>query len=667
MKKIFFIITFLILLGYSGFSQVSEVFRTKYNLAENYMSDGNYQDALPVLLYLDTLTPGNPNISFNIGVCYVNSMAEKKKAIPFLERASQNVSLSYVGYPEDITAPVFAFYYLGRAYMIAYKLDSAIANFDKFKYYLTEKDVALVKDANRQIEMCYNAKKLMANPVNIKIENLGEPVNSPYPDYSPVISADEKTLIFTSRREGTTCGKKDVDGKYFEDIYTAIYDQTSKKWTNLRKIGANINTCGHEASISLSYDGKKLFIYKDDNGDGNIYVSTFKDDEWGVPEKLPAEINSKAWETHACLSADGNTLYFVSNREGGYGGRDIYMCEKLANGKWSKAMNLGPKINTEYDEESPFILPDGVTLYFASKGHESMGGFDIFTSTLSDDGYWSTPENIGYPINTTDDDVFYVPTVDEKHAYYSSAKEGGYGDQDIYKLSIIAPKKIVAHLKGIIFDELSYKPIEAKLEVVDSKTNNIIASFNSDDKTGDYYVSLPTGKTYNLTVSSDKYIPHTETFTIPDTIADPDINKAIIMKKVQITQSQKESKIMFDNKEVLVGERIILNNVLFDFDKYDLRPESTTELDKWVKFLTDNPSIKIEISGHTDNKGGADYNKKLSENRAKAVGDYFADKGIARNRFKCKGYGYDQPIATNLTDEGRQKNRRTEIKITSKY
>jgi len=665
MKKYILAFFIIMLLGANGYSQVSDAFKTKYNLAESYLNEGNYQDALPLFLYLDTLTPDNPNVCFNIGVCYVNSMLEKTKAIKYLERATESISLDYVGVAEDITAPIFSFYYLGRAYMVDYRIDEALAQFEKFKYYLTETDVDLLKDVNRQIEMCYNAKKLMANPVNIKIENLGAPVNSEFPDYSPVLSADEETIIFTSRREGSTCGKKDTDGKYFEDIYTAIYNSEQKKWTNFRKIGANINSCGHEASISISYDGKELFIYKDDNGDGNIYVSYFKNDDWTVPEKLSGEINSKSWETHASLSPDGNTLYFTSDREGGFGGRDIYMSEKLASGKWSKAMNLGSKINTEYDEESPFILPDNVTLYFSSKGHESMGGFDIFTATISDDGYWSSPENIGYPINTTDDDIFYVPTKDEKHAYYSSAKEGGLGDQDIYKLSIIGPKKLVAHLKGIVFDELSYKPVEAKLEVTDKKTGDIVASFTSDAETGDYYVSLPTGKIYELVFSADKYISHIETLNIPDTISDPDINKAIMMQKLQI--ASKDVKIMFDNKEITVGERIVLNNVLFDFDKFTLRPESMTELNKWVKFLTDNPTLKIEISGHTDNKGTSEYNKVLSENRAIAVRDYFVEKGINKDRMKCKGYGFDQPIATNLTDEGRQKNRRTEIKITSKY
>lgn len=675
MKKNIFASLFLFFIVYSGFSQVSELFRNKYTLAENYLIDDNYQDALPIFLYLDTLTPGNPNISFNIGVCYINSMQDKSKAIPYLEKAVENVSLDYVGTPSDITAPIFAFYYLGRAYMIVNKIDSAITYFEKFKYYLTEKDKDQIKDVNRQIEMCYNAKKLMANPVNIKIENLGEPINSPYTDYSPAISADESAIIVTSRRIGTTCEKKDIDGKFFEDIYAANLGEDKKNWgTSFRKIGANINTCRHEASISLFNDGKGLFIYKDDGGDGNIYVSYFKNDEWSVPKKLSSEINSKAWETHACLSPDGNTLYFVSNRKGGYGGRDIYTSEKLANGKWSKAVNMGPKINTEYDEESPFILPDGVTLYFSSKGHESMGGFDIFTSTLSEEGLWSEPENIGYPINTTDDDVFYVPTKDEKHAYYSSVKEGGLGDQDIYRLSIIAPKKLVAHLKGVIFDELSYKPLTAKVELIDAKTNDIIASFTSDNETGYYYVSLPTGKTFNLTVTAEKHIPYKEAINIPDTITNPDINKAIILQKLQITSrtptsdfKTPESKIMFDDKEIIVGERMVLNNVLFDFNKYTLRPESTTELDKWVIFLKDNPTLKIEISGHTDNKGIAGYNYTLSDNRAKSVYDYFVSKGINKDMMKWKGYGFDQPVATNNTDEGCQKNRRTEIKIISRY
>ena len=648
----------------SGFSQIFDEFKTNYNRAINFVAAKNFQSALPIFLSLDSTSSGNSNLDFNVGVCYINSSLDKSKAIPFLERAVENISLDYIGLPDEITAPIFAFYYLGRAYMIDNRIDDAINLFEKFKYYLTDSQVDLLKDVNHQIEMCYNAKKLMSNPVEIKIDNLGEPINSAYPDYSPVLSIDESAIYFTSRREGSNCGKKDTDGKFFEDIYTAVYDKNQNKWIYFRKID-KINTCGHEASISLSADGKQLFIYKDDKGDGNIYISNLVNDNWTTPEKLPSEINTKAWETHACLTTDGNTLYFTSNKEGGYGGRDIYMCEKLESGKWSNSVNLGPAINTEYDEESPFILPDGVTLYFSSKGHECMGGFDIFTSTLSDEGYWSTPENIGYPINTTDDDVFYVPTKDEKHAYYSSAKGNGFGDQDIYKLSIITQKKLVAHLKGLIMDESTYKPVAAKLEVIDAVTNNIIARFTSDNESGAYYVSLPIGKTYNLKVSAEKYITHNETFNISDTISDPEINKVIILQKMQI--ASKDTKIMFDNKEVLVGDRIVLNNVLFDFDKYTLRPESKVELDKWVAFLKNYSTLKIELLGHTDNKGVAEYNIILSENRAKAVCDYFVENGINIERLKWKGYGMGLPIATNLTDEGRQKNRRTEIKIISRY
>ncbi|HQI45728.1 MAG TPA: OmpA family protein [Bacteroidales bacterium] len=668
MKKIFFILFISVIYFNNNLqSQVSDIFKTNFILAETYLNDENYQDALPVFLFLDTLTPGNPNICFNVGVCYINSMFEKTKAIPYLEKAIENVSISYVGYADEITAPIFAFYYLGKAYMIANRIDEALTNFEKFAYYLTEKDEALLKDANRQIEMCYNAKKLMNNPVDIRIDNVGEPVNGPFPDYSPVISTDEQTIIFVSRREGTTCEKKDTDGKYFEDIYISTYDTTQKKWTDLKKIGTNINTCGHEAPISLSYDRKQLFIYKDDNGDGNIYVSQLKLNNWTSPDKLSSNINTKSWETHASLTSDGNTLYFTSNRPGGFGGRDIYMCEKLANGEWSAALNLGPQINTEYEEESPFILPDNVTLYFSSKGHESMGGFDIFTSTISDEGYWSTPENIGYPINTTDDDVFYVPTIDEQHAYYASAKEGGYGDLDIYRLSIIAQKKLVAHLKGIVFDEITLNPVGANIQVVDASTNEIVARLTSEETTGNYYVSLPIGKKYFITAEAENYYPTDKYLNIPDTITNPYYTEAIIMKKVPATIAIKNKKLIFENKEIVVGERIVLNNVFFDFDKYTLRPESVEELNKWVQFLSNNGTLKIEVSGHTDNKGTAEYNKTLSENRAMAVCNYFIENGIAKTRIKYKGYGFDQPIATNKTDEGRQKNRRTEIKIISKY
>jgi len=662
-KQIFLFIIPMLLTVISAKAQFTEDFKTKYALADSYIGDANYKAALPILMALYPLDTINANINFNIGVCYVNSTFLKSKAIPYLLKAIENVSMDYTGEYNETTAPVHAFYYLGIAYRINYQLTEAIENFEKFKYYLTSDQAARIKDVDRQIEVCYNARKLMANPVSIKIENMGNVVNTAYAEYSPVVAVDGSKLFFTSRREGSTGGLKTEDGKYYEDIYVSESGSGAYNFEKPDKIGPTINTNGHEATISISPDGKQLFIYKDDNGDGNIYVSNLKGMDWSAPEKLGPEINTKYWETHACLSPDGNTLYFVSNRPGGYGGRDIWMSEKLASGKWGKAQNMGPLVNTEYNEESPFISNDGVTLFFSSQGHENMGGFDVFTVTLNQEGQWVDLQNIGYPINTTDDDVFYVPTFDEKHAVYSSAKIGGYGDQDLYFITILEKKKRLAQFKGAVFETATFKPIEAKIEIKDLKTGEIIASLTGDPKTGGFYSTLPTGRKFEVTVSADGYVTQVETIETSEKVEDQMVEKAILMKKPTVA----EVKVVIENKTVTINERITLNNIFFDFDKATLTGESTTELNQIYDILIKHPTIKIELASHTDNVGTSEYNKKLSNERSKTVVDYLINKGIDKTRLKYIGYGEDRPIASNKTENGRAKNRRTEFRIISSY
>ena len=339
---------------------------------------------------------------------------------------------------------------------------------------------------------------------------MGDSVNSEYPDFAPVISADEATLIFTSRRAGGTTDDKTLDdNQYYEDIYISTKNKDGE-WGTAKPIGSNINSAGHEASIGLSADGQQLFIYKatfekGDKGDGNIYKSDLNGDVWTVPEKMGSDINTdKSWETSACLTSDGQTLYFVSDREGGYGGRDIYKCVKLPNGEWSKSQNLGAPINTEYDEDGPFIHPDGKQLYFASKGHKSMGGFDIFFSTKneSDSGIsWTEPINMGHPINTTDDDVFFVTSTDGKRAYYSSFQEGGFGEKDIYQLSLNdQSQKDLAVLRGFIkMYNGTNLPFDTRVSVFDADTKEqITMETKPNSKSGKYLMVLPTNKRYTL-------------------------------------------------------------------------------------------------------------------------------------------------------------------------
>jgi len=503
-------------------------------------------------------------------------------------------------------------------------------------------------------------------------------VNSKYSDYGPVISADESVMLFTSRREGTTGGAIDPGiNEYMEDIYMST--KLNGKWTNATNLGTPVNTPDHDANSGLSADGQKFLIYNS-SGRGDLYEANLVGDKWDEPKSLGKNINSNAHESSACYSPDGKSIYFVSdNPETSLGDRDIYISTKDENGKWAKAVNLGPTINTPYGEEGVFIHPDGKTMYFSSEGHKTMGGYDIFKSVY-ENGKWSTPENLGYPVNTPDNDVFFVVSASGKHGYYSSFSDKGFGEKDIFLITFLGPEKpmvmnnednllasitapvketILAPtleikeaqltiLKGVVTDAITKKPLEATIELIDNKQNISIATFTSNSFSGKYLVSLPAGKNYGIAIKKDGYLFQSENFDIPASAAFQQVVKDIALKSVDI------------------GSTIVLKNIFFDLGKASLRSESTNELERLGKLLYDNPTLKIEISGHTDNKGSAELNKKLSDNRAKAVVDYLISKGITGDRLTYVGYGKDQPIASNDNEDGRQQNRRTEFKIIAK-
>ncbi|HSY77459.1 MAG TPA: OmpA family protein, partial [Bacteroidia bacterium] len=402
-------------------------------------------------------------------------------------------------------------------------------------------------------------------------------------------------------------------------------------------------------------------------------------DEWSKPKELGGKINSKSHESSVSLAPDNRTLYLVSDRPGGYGDRDIYKVVLNEKAKWGEPENLGPVINTQYAEEGVDIQADGKTLFFSSQGHNSMGGYDVFKSTY-DNGKWSEPENLGYPVNTPDNDVFFSISASGKHGYYASIKKDGYGETDIYKITFLGPEKPVALsnednllagnaggvsdvmmtsavavnktkmtlLKGIITDSVTHLPLGADIELVDNKKNVVIADFPANSKTGKYLVSLPSGTNYGIAVKMKDYLFYSANFDIPDTAVYQVVEKNVALQPLNI------------------GSRIVLKNIFFDFDKATLRSESTAELDRLINLLTTYSNLKIEISGYTDNKGSQQYNQKLSESRAKSVVDYLIAHGIPSARLTFKGYGMDSPIATNDTDDGRQLNRRTEFKITGK-
>lgn len=488
--------------------------------------------------------------------------------------------------------------------------------------------------------------------LKVVITNPGKEINSAFPDYAPVVSADGELLIFTSRRP-VTDKEKEKNKASKENIYSSTYKKSKNKWTKATMLDENVNEPGrHNSAIAISNDGQHMLLYRDDvTGNGDIFESTLHGKVWSVPVKLPEPVNSPDHESSASYSPDGKTIYFVSDRAGGHGGLDIWKCTMNEDSTWGKAKNLGTMINTSSDEEGVFMHPDGKTLYFSSKGHKSTGGYDIFKSVFSNNK-WSEPVNLGSFINTPEDDVYFVLTADGITGYYSSIKKSGIGENDIYIINFIRTEKelgpALTLLKGTITDEITGDSLEATIVIKDLEKNEEVTTIYSNSETGKYLVSLPSGKNYGISVNSTGYLFHSENVNIPLSTGYQEIIKDVQLKKIEI------------------GKSITLNNIFYDFDKSTLRSESISELDRMVLLMTENPTIKIELSSHTDNVGSDEYNLSLSQDRAQSVVDYLITKGINKDRLVAKGYGESKPIATNDTDDGRQQNRRTEFKITSK-
>ena len=615
---------------------------------------GGYSEALPIFLNLYKKDQNNSNLAFKIGVCYQSSKLGRAQAIPYFNKAAASVTNNYKGDSyKEINAPLITFKYLGDVYHLNYEFDKAIEAYGKYKSSMREYENVnqeLLTETNRKIVMCETGKRLVSTPVKIKIQNLGSNINSPYADYSPVLSADQNTLFFTTRRPETKGGQQDAEGNYMEDIYTAIKTQTG--WSKATSIGAPINTEWHEATVGLTPDGQTILIYKDDLGDGNIYSTTLSGEIWSSPVKLNENINSKYWEPSAFISADGKTLYFSSNRPEGFGGRDLYSSIRKPGGDWEKAINMGANINSAFDEDAPFIHPDGVTLSFSSNDHLTMGGFDIFSSIL-DNGIWSEAVNVGFPINTTDDDIFYVLSPDSRNAYFTSFRVGGMGEKDIYLATFLDRKQTpLTLMSGVVNDETGKPAKDVEITVTDNETGQIAGVYRTNHITGRFLFILTPGKNYNITYQAKDHLFYSENMEIPMKTNYYEIKRAVSLNPI------------------VVGSKIILNNIFFDFDKTTLRPLSNVELKNLELLMKANPNLKVEISGHTDSKGDNAYNQKLSDGRAQAVVNNLIQNGIMSARMKAKGYGETTPAAPNKNangddnPDGRQLNRRAELTIT---
>jgi hypothetical protein len=540
-------------------AQTKATYKEYFKEGSFLLLEENYDLALTNFLKAYELDSSTANINYNVGFCYLNSSKQKVKAEPYLEKAVKNISKTYrEDDASEKAAPTIARYYYAKALHLNYRFDDALAQFNQFEKDINGGDKEWKKELAYDKAACMFAKEVSASPLNLQITNMGDSINSEYPDFSPVLSADERMMIYTTRRPNTTGGEKDISGFYFEDVVVSYKDDNGK-WSKPTNLSPYINTSGMEASINLSPDGQTLIVYRDagEGGNGNIYYSTWDGANWSSLQEFGSDVNTKYWESHACLNAEGNALYFVSDRPGGLGGKDIYRCIKLPNGKWSKAMNLGKTVNTSYDEDGAFIHPDGKTFFFASRGHKTMGGYDIMFATMEDENHFVDITNMGYPINTPDDDVFYTTSPDGRRAYFSSDKEGGFGEKDLYMISIPeAKEKALALFKGQIIPADGEKlPEELIIVVRDKNTGEIVGTYRPKLVNGTFTTILPPGREYNFSYQTKEK----EEFYNEDVFVTNELTYQEIKREVNLEPVKLVGKIKAKSKAIILNT-IVLNN-----------------------------------------------------------------------------------------------------------
>ncbi len=496
-----------------------------------------------------------------------------------------------------------------------------------------------------KLNLCTFRQQLMEQPVAFAPQNLGPGVNGPDDDYINALSADERELFFT-RREPSEPGKT---REFYENLYHSLKSDTG--WGRAGRLGFPPQTANDAGALCISADGRMLFFTAcfrpDSHGSCDLYFSEKAGGTWSVPINMGARVNSDHWDAQPSISPDGKTLYFASNRKGGYGGSDLWKTERTPDGGWTEPENLGAMVNTAESEMAPFIHFDNETLYFASSGHRGMGGTDLFLSTRNGAG-WNLPVNLGYPLNSSSDELVVIVDPSGEKGYISNNSLKGEGGYDIFEFALhseIRPVP-VSYFKGRVLDSLTRQPLAGTIQLTDIDRDSLVLQGQSDKITGEFLVCLPAFRNYALNVASDGYLFHSEHFPLSEikTRANP-VTRDILLKPVA------------------VGSKLVLRNIFFETDRYELKTISHAELDKLVEFLRQNPGLRIEISGHTDSEGTDAHNLELSALRAASVADYLILNGIAQERLESKGWGESQPVASNETEEGRALNRRTEMKI----
>ncbi|HTH57454.1 MAG TPA: OmpA family protein [Cyclobacteriaceae bacterium] len=605
---------------------------------KNMYLEGKFKQAISLLEQMVMSAPDNPDAVFYLASSYYN-IGESQKAwerFKFLETLNPNYD---------------PWFYLeaGVAAKDLKDWDESIRLLSQFKKRFPNSANATRARhrADYLINYAKQAKAFALQPAQMKEPvALPSPINSPQGDYLPMLDATGNKLYFTSKRFGGF--SKEVDGakEGDEDLYFTI--RTNGTWGDPQLLPAPLNSAGNDGAASFSADGQMMVFgacgRQDGVGGCDLYFSVLEGEQWSKPLNLGNVVNGPEWDAHSTLSADGTKIIFSSNRMGGYGGEDLYLVERNPFGEWGVPSNLGPTINTPLTELSPFLSQDGKTLYFSSNGHPGLGETDIFKSVF-ENGKWSTPVNLGKPLNTSGDDRYFTIGGSGEKGYISSSK--AQGKFQLYEIDIpkdLRPQSSIV-VAGVVTNAKTNAPVAANVMVEDIKTGELIATSKSNSSTGKYLVVLPSGRTYSVSASKEGFFFFSQRFDVPTASSFKEIKKDIQLKPIE------------------KGAKVILNNIFFETGKAVLSGESRLELQKAIDLLKKNPSMVIEIGGHTDNIGDDASNNKLSHDRAKSVRDYLISGGIAATRLQSKGYGKMSPVADNNTEDGRQANRRTEFVI----
>lgn len=641
--KLILVIFITYILSITCFAQAEKDFRRIYQEAEYYFSsEMDYESALSLYLLLNEMEPENANIKYKLGICYLNIPGVKNKAIKFLEEASKNTSPDCSFSYKENNAPEDTQFYLEMSYHVNNQLDKAIEIYMDFLKGLDSERYQDIGFVNQQIAACERARKLQNKPENYPMVKLNEKINVYTRNFYPAISGDENHFVYTAKI-----------GKAYRIFYCKGKDGD---WSKPIDITDQLGTNEEGISSCLSHDGQKLLIFMDDRGMGSIYESRQMNGMWTRVEKLNKNINTKYWESKCCIFANGETLYFSSNRKGGYGGLDIYKSELDENGDWGSPVNLGPSINTPMMEDSPIILPDNITLYFSSQGHYTMGGYDLFYSVLSKGKKWSEPVNLGSPLNTTDDDMHIAPIGEGEDAYYEKFSYGELPRQDIYLVNLKAEEKVLSDILVTGTVQLQDRIFELDssffVHIIDTVRNDTLKRVQVDPQTGEYSTSVPPGE-YKVLITGEGYESVEKQIMLSEKFALPDFSINARMIPTEVTR----------------GDYLAIQNILFDFDDYSLSDEARVELERMVTIMNEYPSLEYEIIGHSDVIGTSSYNIQLSKRRAYSVFTYLVNRGISKNRLQTKGVGEIVAVAANEYQEGvenprgRRLDRRVEFKI----